>query len=745
MFLYAFGVPIFIYIGLDYLHVHGKEFRPEERAKYGYLYYKYRNKMWWWEPLVILPRKGLIGIIGLFTSYERLMLLQASLTLMMIVFYLTLHLQRKPFIEEFLNKMELYALVNHFFILLLGCIFLSESFTSAPTANSAYAYAVIASVMFTLYSLLKFTVKELSDEGIFTMLRLTVKTALIKRLAKVKGRIFDEEDEEKKLTRGKSKQLSRLGDRRSSIFKREKSLHSKIAKLNAGGVKRERSITSKFYHQVKKASNLRRASVSLQQHQAKKRLKRRLTKRNSLAKITPAPPSIPNPNNKKKKPTHKPPSRPPPGVRVNGIAAAAVKNPTGLKIKKPFLRRQRSITSKLLDESIDGKELRKEKFEKLKTVSQKKLIRRLSARKNSMRNVLVEANDSDDASTTEKLETSISNKTKQGKQSLGFNKVKGALSKFMATQAFSTMHKKNKKKEEEKRQTVKINKEFGNYLQTMNVGNNDDEKGELAFGKVKGALAKVTAGRTFASMHMEKRKKANEKKETMKTNNMFGTYLQEMEIGDEDNETRKQDKKANIRFSKGGRRRRVSQSVRTLQRLHNSYSSEKTKREKLADQVREQQRRNSKKKLKERKSIINGDLDPEKVKRQNNTNNNKHHDLHIDAVTDEYHSNMSNYEKEKELIKHKQRENTQKKLNQRQRRNSNMEQEKVNNNEEKKKVEAISNPMPYKSNAKKPTKLIGSLVAKYGLDDTLMSNKTHSKPLAGVESRQEEAAKHGDK
>merc|ERR1712139_124494 len=124
----------------------------------------------------------------------------------------------------------------------------------------------------------------------------------------------------------------------------------------------------------------------------------------------------------------------------------------------------------------------------------------------------------------------------------------------------------------------------------------------LAFGKVKGALAKVTAGRTFASMHMEKRKKANEKKQTMKTNNTFGTYLQEMEIGDEDNETRKQDKKANIRFSKGGRRRRVSQSVRTLQRLHNSYSSEKTKREKLADQVREQQRRNSKKKI-ERKKI----------------------------------------------------------------------------------------------------------------------------------------------
>merc|ERR1712139_339510 len=192
--------------------------------------------------------------------------------------------------------------------------------------------------------------------------------------------------------------------------------------LFAGKLKREKSKTSKLFHQVKKVSNLRRASVSLQQLRAKKRLNRRLMKRNSLVTITPAPPSIPNPSNKKKKPTHKPPSGPPPGVRVNGIATTAVKNPTVLKIKSPSLRRGKSITSKLHDESVDGKELRKEKFEQLKKVLQKKLMKRLTLRKNSMRNVLVEANDSDDARMTEKLEASISNKAKQGKQSLGFKK-----------------------------------------------------------------------------------------------------------------------------------------------------------------------------------------------------------------------------------------------------------------------------------------------------------------------------------
>merc|ERR1711871_1300771 len=187
MFLYTFGIPIFIYVGLEYLHKRNKEFQPQDRAKYGYLYFKYKNKLWWWEPLVILPRKGIIGIIALFTSAEKLMLLQISLTLVIIIFYLMLHLQRKPFIEEFLNEMELYALGNHFFVLLLGCIFLSESFTHAPTALSVYAYLVIISILYTVFSLLKFTVKELSDEGIFTMLRVGLKNKLIESLAIVKG------------------------------------------------------------------------------------------------------------------------------------------------------------------------------------------------------------------------------------------------------------------------------------------------------------------------------------------------------------------------------------------------------------------------------------------------------------------------------------------------------------------------------------------------------------------------------
>ena len=112
-------------------------------------------------------------------------------------------------------------------------------------------------------------------------------------------------------------------------------------------------------------------------------------------------------------------------------------------------------------------------------------------------------------------------------------------------------------------------------------------------------------------------------------------------------------------------RRNISVSARNVARVHNQFLSENTNLEKIVSQTKEIQRRNSIEKLRKRRESLKSSEanNPGNIISKNITNSvQTHDDLKVTAVADEFHSDIQSVEKEKELIRHKQRENTRKKF-----------------------------------------------------------------------------------
>eukprot|EP00944_MAST-04C_sp_MAST-4C-sp1_P001318 g1318.t1 len=176
--LYVVGIPASIVSVLSGIFGDQKECDPSCRDRYGYLYYKYTNANYLWEPFVILPRKSLMTIIRMYTQDGGIGLhrLQAAAGLLLTGAFALFHLSRKPFIEDFLNNMESIALLNNIFVLFAGLCFLSDSIrveNDSPQANDVreniFASVMIGSMVITIAFLLKGVLKELWEGGVISM------------------------------------------------------------------------------------------------------------------------------------------------------------------------------------------------------------------------------------------------------------------------------------------------------------------------------------------------------------------------------------------------------------------------------------------------------------------------------------------------------------------------------------------------------------------------------------------------
>ena len=75
---YGVGFPLFCIFQISNIFKSKREFDPDMRDRYGYLYYKYKTTHFYWEPIVIMPRKVFIALFRILTRPKEYHLLQAS-------------------------------------------------------------------------------------------------------------------------------------------------------------------------------------------------------------------------------------------------------------------------------------------------------------------------------------------------------------------------------------------------------------------------------------------------------------------------------------------------------------------------------------------------------------------------------------------------------------------------------------------------------------------------------------------
>jgi hypothetical protein len=174
MATYGVGFPLFCIFTISNIFKLKREFDPDMRDRYGYLYYKYKTTHFYWEPVVIMPRKVFIALFRILTRRKEYHLLQASGIMILLSCLAILQIKQLPFIEVFLNNMENVALSNHVFVLFFGVMFLSKALEpsdpgQAPSimSESAYAFIMIGHMSMTFAYLFHGVFKELWEMGLF--------------------------------------------------------------------------------------------------------------------------------------------------------------------------------------------------------------------------------------------------------------------------------------------------------------------------------------------------------------------------------------------------------------------------------------------------------------------------------------------------------------------------------------------------------------------------------------------------
>ena len=172
--LYSIGFPLFAIIKISGVFKAKREFDPNMRDRYGYLYYKYKTTHFLWEPLAIMPRKVFVAVFRILTREKKFHLLQASGVMIVLAGLAILQIQQQPFIEQFLNNMENVALVNHVFVLFFGVMFLSKALQPVGPGvppgimtQNAFALIMISHMFGTFLYLSHGVFIELWEMGIF--------------------------------------------------------------------------------------------------------------------------------------------------------------------------------------------------------------------------------------------------------------------------------------------------------------------------------------------------------------------------------------------------------------------------------------------------------------------------------------------------------------------------------------------------------------------------------------------------
>ena len=142
LLLYVVGIPLF-FISSIYFNVvlPGHRHRSEQKARFGYLYQKYRHGCWYWETMLML-RKVLVRLLRMMTSSQAV-LVQVSGAFFLFLSLWFLHMQYDPYIEKYLNELDAIDLTTHVFFMYAGSLFLTGRLTTALTASYALFVVVI--------------------------------------------------------------------------------------------------------------------------------------------------------------------------------------------------------------------------------------------------------------------------------------------------------------------------------------------------------------------------------------------------------------------------------------------------------------------------------------------------------------------------------------------------------------------------------------------------------------------------
>jgi hypothetical protein len=136
------GIPLF-FISSIYFNVvlPGHRHRSEQKARFGYLYQKYRHGCWYWETMLMM-RKVLVRLLRMMTSSQAV-LVQVSGAFFLFLSLWFLHMQYDPYIEKYLNELDAIDLTTHVFFMYAGSLFLTGRLTTALTASYAIFVLVI--------------------------------------------------------------------------------------------------------------------------------------------------------------------------------------------------------------------------------------------------------------------------------------------------------------------------------------------------------------------------------------------------------------------------------------------------------------------------------------------------------------------------------------------------------------------------------------------------------------------------
>ncbi|CAM9177123.1 unnamed protein product, partial [Chrysoparadoxa australica] len=158
--IYTIGIPLFfVYMLYGKVVTPGRQYNREEKARYGYMYQKYVANCWWWE-LVLMFRKLTIVVWRMFTSGQT-ELLQASGAFFFFLFMWAYHMQKGPYVEQMLNKLDAVALTAHVVVMYAGTMFLTERL--GTSLETLYAAFIIIVNMVVLVYIMRFVGREVTE------------------------------------------------------------------------------------------------------------------------------------------------------------------------------------------------------------------------------------------------------------------------------------------------------------------------------------------------------------------------------------------------------------------------------------------------------------------------------------------------------------------------------------------------------------------------------------------------------
>ncbi|CDW91246.1 UNKNOWN [Stylonychia lemnae] len=112
------------------------------REKYGFLYRGYKYQFYYWE-IIIMYRKILITFVAVFVESNFGVVAQALIMLMILVWFLAINYQFKPFNTKALNELETVSLITSMATIYCGIFFILDKSKSWIEKNADYANGAI--------------------------------------------------------------------------------------------------------------------------------------------------------------------------------------------------------------------------------------------------------------------------------------------------------------------------------------------------------------------------------------------------------------------------------------------------------------------------------------------------------------------------------------------------------------------------------------------------------------------------